>query len=467
MSETLPPVASHVDLTSFDRRLLLKQLVEAPAAQLQQHLLASLSAAHSSADWQKVYEAHQRWGQAVQQSVAERYPEAPAPKPHQDGRALKVGFLSVGLNDHPIGRCCQSFFTHHDPSQVEVFALSLRAAGGGDPVQAAIQDALLPGHWLNLSGSSSRMQAEQIRALDLDILIDLDGHHSLESGVALLAIPGIAHQTATYLGYAATSGLPLDALLIDQTLLPDDNGQFFTERKLIGLDIGFCLGGERALNRVNAELPALRNGYLTFGTLNNPNKWCDKTIGSWVAALNAVPGSRFLFGRPECLDPVFTNHWLEVFEQQGISRERLIFSFNEPGQHLALYDQIDIALDTYHNKGGMTTCEALLCGVPVLSLAHPLGARQPVNKLSDRILSAAGLTEHWLVPNLTRWHEQLQAMAADLSQLSALRQDIPSQLRSSNLFDGGAFAAGLTQALQQLAGRAGLERALPSRQQHR
>jgi predicted O-linked N-acetylglucosamine transferase (SPINDLY family) len=244
----------------------------------------------------------------------------------------------------------------------------------------------------------------------------------------------------------------LDAWLIDQRCLPDDNGDYFTERDLVGLPIGFCLEGYN-LTRKQSALPALNNGFITFGTLNNPNKWCPQTLANWAALLQDNPTAKLLLGRPECDKPLFVQQWQNRFAAQGIDADRLIFAGNPKGGYLELYERIDIAVDTYGNTGGMTSLEALACGVPVLSMGHPVGARQPVNLLSTAILQHVGLADEWLVDNVEALVAKATRYSNDLQSLAALRQTLPQQLTNSALYNGRAYAGGLSDALIALADR--------------
>ena len=139
--------------------------------------------------------------------------------------------------------------------------------------------------------------------------------------------------------------------------------------------------------------------------------------------------------------------------ERGIDADRLIFAGNPEGGYLKLYERIDIAVDTYGNTGGMTSLEALACGVPVLSMGHPDGARQPVNLLSTAILQHVGLADEWLVDTVDAFVAQAARYSNDLQSLATLRQTLPQQLTNSALYDGQAYASGLSDALIALADR--------------
>jgi predicted O-linked N-acetylglucosamine transferase (SPINDLY family) len=425
----------------------------------QTFLLRALNDTKEQANLATLSRVHQAYGQWLMEIAAANplitppliTPLIPIPpaKP-------RIVFVSECLYDHPVGRLVQSFFRYYDRNALEVFVVS--ASGKQDAVVEAIQEHLPPGHFIDVAGQDARTVAQQIANLGADACIALDSHHRAKPlDLAVLAYLKTLHHPpmlATYLGYPFTSGLDLDAFIIDQNLLPDatvdGRNDYYSEQRLIGLPIGFCVEGMAVCEP--STLPFDRNGYLTFGTLNNPNKWCDESIAQWSALLNATPNAKLLLGRPECLDSKFQAEQAARFAEHGITRDRLIFTNNKEGQDFrTLYDQIDIAVDSYWNTGGATTLDALQCGVPVLNLEQPRGLRQPWNMLSQAILYSVGLKD-WVVGSQEAMCDRVEAyLQNDAAQLRALRQALPQMVAQSSLADGRAYAAGLSQVLLDLA----------------
>ena len=106
--------------------------------------------------------------------------------------------------------------------------------------------------------------------------------------------------------------------------------------------------------------------------------------------------------------------------------------------HLAMYNEIDIALDTFPYNGTTTTCEALWMGVPVVTLAGDRHA----SRVGMSLLTNIGLPE-LVADTLDRYLDTAVNLAGDLSRLRSLRSSLRRIMKRSVLTDSEKFIAGL------------------------
>jgi predicted O-linked N-acetylglucosamine transferase (SPINDLY family) len=127
---------------------------------------------------------------------------------------------------------------------------------------------------------------------------------------------------------------------------------------------------------------------------------------------------------------------MKYFTSGGIAPERLILSpfALTLTEHLTMYHQIDIALDSYPYNGATTTCEALWMGVPVVTL---VGVTH-VSRMGLSILETLGLTELIAYTNEEYVNIALK-LANDREQLQHLRATMRARMQSSALMDATSF----------------------------
>jgi protein O-GlcNAc transferase len=168
--------------------------------------------------------------------------------------------------------------------------------------------------------------------------------------------------------------------------------------------------------------------------------------------LSRVEGSRLLLNA----DPgKHREALLDRFEKKGIAPSRVEFVSRQPiNAYLRTHHRIDIALDPFPFCGGITTCDALWMGVPVVTLAG--GA--PISRGGCSILCNAGLPE--LVAQSPEQYIQIASdLAADSNRLAGLRAGMRSRLEGSSLMNGKQYAADVEAAFREMwrtwcAGRA-------------
>jgi predicted O-linked N-acetylglucosamine transferase (SPINDLY family) len=109
----------------------------------------------------------------------------------------------------------------------------------------------------------------------------------------------------------------------------------------------------------------------------------------------------------------------------------------------AAFNGVDIALDPFPFSGGITTCEALWMGVPVMTCpGETFASRHSLSHLSN-----IGLTET-IARDFDEYVELAVGLANDLERLTAIRARLRQQVATSPLCDGPRFAANLMNLLR-------------------
>lgn len=400
------------------------------------HLLC-LSYLHEEPQF--IFERHADYGRrlaagAKPLAAALRQPlKVAGPRPQR----LKLGYISGDFVLHSVTYFIGALLAGHDRSRYEVTLYSNRAWGD------AVTDRLKAlGHrWVECDGVSDVTLAERIRADGIDLLVDLAGHTS-KSRVEVFALRAAPVQL-TYLGYPTVTGVVnMDFRITDADIDPGDMPPLATDQALHLPRSMFCYQPESAPQL--EPPPVLRNGYITFGSFNNVAKLSDRTLALWARLLLQVPGSRLMLKSGSMAEAATQDSITRFMQGQGVAPDRLSLMARLPSKtsHLALYNSIDIALDTTPYNGATTTCEALWMGVPVVSLR----GRTHTSRMGASILRAAGRPD-WVASDDARFVALGAALAADTAGLQAWRQRARQALQASELLDTAAFTNCFEQAL--------------------
>ena len=194
-------------------------------------------------------------------------------------------------------------------------------------------------------------------------------------------------------------------------------------------------------------LPLLSKGYPTFGSFNNLAKINGDVIRLWAKVVKSVPGAHLLVKNPSLTDLRTRQRYRDAFEAEGIAPERvgLLGHTDLAKDHLALYGQIDIALDTFPYNGTTTTCEALWMGVPVIALNGDYHA----GRVSASLLTAAGRSE-WIAQNRDHYVAIARELATDKVKLAGIRAELREQISTSPLCDKEGFARKIEAAYREM-----------------
>ena len=395
---------------------------------LQYHLASTMrQLAKESAAWQRTFAA------AIPKIAVHRNRRDPE-------RPLRIGYVSADFRSHPVGFHLMPVLYHHDAKRYKVFCYDNR--DHADIYTCRLRNCA--DQWRTITNLTDESAAEMIMADKIDILVDLAGHTA--GNRLLLFARRPAPVQVTWLGYFFSTGLTeIDYIFMDDTAVLQGEERWFSERVARLPGTRFCYEPPPYAGDVS-PLPAYKNGRITFGSFNNLAKVTPQVISLWAKVLRAVPGSRLLLKSAPLSGAGCRESLVRKFAAEGVGPERLILRGQSP--HAAMfaeYGDMDIALDPFPFNGGITSCEALWMGVPVLTLVGNI----PIARQTSGFLKTIGLSG-FTATDEDKYCELAVTWAADLNKLSNVRKELRDMMARSLLCDGKRFTANLEGAYRQI-----------------
>lgn len=383
-------------------------------------------------DARTLFELHRQYGRLIASAVparaGKRHLNSPDP-----GRPLRIGYVSRNFSRHSIGYFIEPVIAHHDRSHCLPYCYYTNPYSD-ETTKRIVQ---LAHAWREVERDDDDSLAARIIDDRIDILVDLDGHANANRLGVFARKP--APVQATWLGYPDTTGIPaIDYRITDALADPQPEADARYTERLLRVDAPFlCYQPPRDSPPVtlrDAAAPAV------FGSFNLLAKVNEPTLDRWAGILRAVPGSRILLKSNMLDHRGATARLLERFQARGIGADRVDVRgwTSDRTQHLELYGEVDVALDTFPYNGTTTTCEALWMGVPVVTLAGDLH----MSRVGATLLTSVGLQD--LVAESPEDYVRIAVeLASDAARLRALRTGMRSRLAASALLDGRRFATRL------------------------
>lgn len=352
---------------------------------------------------------------------------------------LRVGLVSADLRDHSMSFFLEPLLAAHSRDHV---ALTVFCNNPGDD---AVTERLraLTGSWVDIRDLEDEAVMAQIRERGIQVLVDLSGRTS-HNRLGLFMRQSAPVQVS-YLGYPTYTGVDRIGWRITDDSIDPHDGDFPDERPL-------RLGRSQFCYRPPATLPplaarrAVDAGCVRFGSFNQLAKLSPPLLEAWAELLGRLPRSRLLI-KAHSLDDADTRQRIEArFEALGVSagRVELRSAQADRAAHLAMYGEVDIALDTYPYNGATTTCEALWMGVPVVSWVGETHA----SRMGLSLLAAIGL-EELACDDVDGYVECAERLALDPARLLRLQSGLRDRCESSPLRDETGFARAFERALER------------------
>jgi predicted O-linked N-acetylglucosamine transferase (SPINDLY family) len=382
---------------------------------------------------------HRHFGEMMEREAG----DCRAPSPDRDAgvsRPIRVALLSSDLRSHSVAYFVHPLLQHADPRRIDLFVFHV---GGVEDATTTWLRSMLPAYrWCFMSRATSSPQQVDaaIRAAAVDVCIELNGltyDHSLR---AMARRP--AAMLCTYLGYPNTTGMrSIDHRIVDSRTDPGAEADGASVESLLRIDPCFlCYTPPPDAPDVAPSPCASPDAPITFGSFNMITKVNDWVLAMWCRLLGRAPNSRLVIKSRGLEAPTVQSDVRgradATARSADIDPDRIALEGWIEGRaaHMAAYSRIDIALDTFPYHGTTTTCEALLMGVPVLTLAGDMHA----SRVGVSILTGVGLGE-FICSNDSDYVTRAAALAGDRSRLVELRASLRQRLLASPVCDAAVF----------------------------
>jgi predicted O-linked N-acetylglucosamine transferase (SPINDLY family) len=375
---------------------------------------------------------------ARHRAYGRRFPPRPRPtrRPAGPKDRLRVGLISGDFRWHSTAFFLPPLLRHRRRDEFEYRLYSnVKSPDAMTERFKAWSDA-----WVDIANLDDDAVARRLVDDRVDVLVDLNGH-TQGNRLGVLARRAVATQ-ATWLDYVGSTGLSqVDYAVTDWHHSPAGTEGDYVESLIRLPDNRFCYEPPADSPPVVAS-PAIRAGHATFGYFGAIYKLGPRLFSAWSRILSRAPASRLRLIAPDSAKPRLHG----IFEGLGVDPGRVDIMASVPhGELLARYGTVDIALDSFPYSGGLTTCEALWMGVPVVTF--------PGDRVAGRHATAhlrtAGLAE-LIADDVEGYVARAVSLAEEPERIATLRADLRRRLGASPLTDGPRFARSFEDALRRM-----------------
>lgn len=393
-----------------------------------------------SATRQFIFEANCRWGEGltVLGDGTSHHPSARNGTVTQ-ARKLKLAYYLPELDRHVTTRFLNAMLPYHDRDLFEILIYGSRSDGGPAP-KSLFESA---DRWVDVSGQSEETIAVRMRADKVNVLLH---PCTFKARYRTLLAYWPAPLQIACVNLVSTTGMSATTHLITDYYLdpPGKTEKYYTE-DLIRLS-SFNVYQPPPQAPEASLLPAQKNGFVTFGSFNNPAKMTPQTLSLWADILIQLPNSR-LFLKHRSFDHADVQEaFTRPFREANIDTQRIAFDgfSQDNAEYLAAYHKVDIGLDPMPFGGGTTTYESIWMGVPVVTCAGDT----LMGRLSASLMHRLGLPDY-VCDTPDDYVETVLNRASEMEHLPTLRGSLRNTA-AQTIFNGPRYVAELEEAVQDL-----------------
>ena len=355
---------------------------------------------------------------------------------------IKIGFLSSDFKTHPVSFFLKGLLLNFNKDKFEISLISNLHKSHYDNITDELK--LLTKDWINISSLSDSEATNLVRSFELDILIDLCGFFR---GNRFQVISNRAAKIqACWLGYNNTTGIKnMDYLIADHNLIKKEEEKLYSEKVLFLPKIWNAMTPSDILPEIQKN-----NSIFTYASFNNFHKISDDTIDVWSKILNNS-NSQIILKNPmpsSIVGEELKLNLLKKFIARGVEKKKILFINRKKDfqDHLGLYNNVDVALDTFPYPGVTTSFDAVLMGVPVLTMkGHNFNSR------CGESININLQMENFIAKNKDDYFNKAISFQKEKNSLQNFGKNLREKVLKSSLFDTKDFTKSFEKIILSLS----------------
>ncbi len=360
---------------------------------------------------------------------------------YKKNKKIKLGFVSCDfVVNHSVTYFVKNTLKHLDRNIFEIYVYQI--GNISTLKESSFELKNNSDHWLDLTKMSNQEIVDKIQSHQIEILFDVMGLTSAER-IEIFNCRVCPIQVS-WLAFCNTVGFDdIDYLIADKNLIYEDEKKYYSE-KIIELEIWNCHSGF-SFDRRYPKLPFEKNKSITFGSFNNFLKISDEVVRTWSKILTRVENSKLILKSSFSYQK---DKVISKFKKYGVEKKLEFFerqNYENVEDHLRLYENIDIGLDTFPYNGVTTTFEALWCGVPVLVMKG-----YNFNSRCGESIVKNGNIEYFLAENEDQYVEKAIYLSNNIENLELERKSMFNNILNTPLFNSERFAENLKNELLKI-----------------
>ncbi|WP_027306854.1 peptide transporter [Candidatus Pelagibacter communis] len=355
---------------------------------------------------------------------------------------IKIGFLSSDFKTHPVSFFLKGLLLNFNKDKFEISLISNLHKSHYDNITDELK--LLTKNWININSLSDSEATNLLRSFELDILIDLCGFFR---GNRFQVISNRAAKIqACWLGYNNTTGIKnMDYLIADHNLIKKEEEKLYSEKVLFLPKIWNAMTPSDILPEIQKN-----NSIFTYASFNNFHKISDDTIDVWSKILNNS-NSQIILKNPmpsSIVGEELKLNLLKKFIARGVEKKKILFINRKKDfqDHLGLYNNVDVALDTFPYPGVTTSFDAVLMGVPVLTMkGHNFNSR------CGESININLQMENFIAKNKDDYFNKAISFQKEKNSLQNFGKNLREKVLKSSLFDTKDFTKSFEKIILSLS----------------